>query len=43
MAGETQSYVGSTNAHQDIFRERIEMYRGFIENVMNEEIVPRLV
>lgn len=43
MAGATQSYVGSTNAHQDIFRERIEMYRGFIENVMNEEIVPRLV
>ena len=25
------------------FGERIEMYRGFIENVMNEEIVPRLV
>ena len=43
MAGATQSYVGSTNAHQDIFRERIEMYRGFIENVMNEDNVPRLV
>lgn len=43
MAGETQSYVGSTNAHQDIFRERIEVYREYIENVMNEEILPRLV
>ena len=43
MAGETQSYVGSTNAHQDIFRERIEVYREYIENVMNEEVVPRLV
>lgn len=43
MAGETQSYVGSTNAHQDIFRERIEVYREYIEDVMNEEIIPRLV
>jgi hypothetical protein len=43
MAGETQSYVGSTNAHQDIFRERIEVYREYIENVMNEEVIPRLV
>lgn len=43
MAGETQSYVGSTNAHQDIFRERIETYRGYIESVMNEEVIPRLV
>jgi hypothetical protein len=43
MAGATQSYVGSTHAHQDIFRERIDVYREFIENVMNEEIIPRLV
>lgn len=43
MAGETQSYVGSTAAHQDIFRERIEVYREYIENVMNEDIVPRMV
>ena len=43
MAGGMQSYVGSTKAHQDIFRERIEVYRKYIENVMNEEIVPRLV
>lgn len=43
IAGATQSYVGSTRAHQDIFRDRIQVYRDFIENVMNEEIVPRLV
>lgn len=43
MAGGMQSYVGSTKAHQDIFRERIEVYRRFIENIMNEEVVPRLV
>lgn len=43
MAGAMQSYVGSTNAHQDIFRDRVEVYREYIENVMNEEIIPRLV
>ena len=43
MSGETQSYVGSTSAHQDIFRERIEMYREYIEEVMNEQVLPRLV
>lgn len=43
MAGATQSYVGSTKAHQDIFRDRIEVYRRYIENIMNEEVVPRLV
>ena len=43
MAGATQSYVGATRAHQDIFRDRIAVYREYIENVMNEEIVPRLV
>ena len=43
MAGGMQSYVGSTKAHQDIFRERIEVYRRFIENVFNEEVLPRLV
>ena len=43
MAGATQSYVGSTKAHQDIFRERIEVYRRFIENVMNEQVLPSLV
>ena len=40
MAGGMQSYVGSTKAHQDIFRDRIEVYRRYIENVMNEEIIP---
>jgi Protein of unknown function (DUF935) len=43
MAGATQSYVGSTHAHQDIFRDRIAVYREFIENVMNEDFIPRLV
>lgn len=43
MAGATQSYVGSTKAHQDVFRDRIKVYREYIENTMNEEIVPRLV
>ena len=43
MAGGMQSYVGSTKAHQDIFRDRIEVYRRYIENVMNEKVVPRLV
>lgn len=43
MAGATQSYVGATRAHQDIFRDRIAVYREYIENVMNEEIIPRLV
>lgn len=43
MAGATQSYVGATNAHQDIFRDRVEVYREYIENIMNEEIIPRLV
>lgn len=43
VAGKMQSYVGSTKAHQDVFRDRIEVYRRFIENTMNEEIIPRLV
>lgn len=43
MAGGMQSYVGSTKAHQDIFRDRIEVYRRYIENVMNEQVIPRLV
>lgn len=43
MAGGMQSYVGSTKAHQDIFRDRIDVYRKHIENVMNEEVIPRLV
>ena len=43
MAGGMQSYVGSTKAQQDIFRDRIEVYRRYIENIMNEEVVPRLV
>lgn len=42
MAGATQSYVGSTNAHEDIFRARVKSYRKYIENVMNEKILPVL-
>ena len=29
MAGGMQSYVGSTKAHQDIFRDRIVVYRRY--------------
>ncbi len=43
MAGATQSYVGATRAHQDIFRDRVDSYRDYIEHVMNEEVIPRLV
>jgi hypothetical protein len=43
MAGATQSYVGSTKAHEDIFRARIKTYRRIVENEMNEKIIPRLV
>ena len=43
MAGATQSYTGSTRAHQDIFRDRINVYKRFVENVMNEQIIPRLI
>ena len=43
MAGAQQSYVGATKAHQDIYRDRVNSYRNYIENVMNEEIIPRLV
>ena len=42
MAGATQSYVGSTKAHEDIFRARIKTYRRTVENVMNEQILPVL-
>lgn len=42
MAGATQSYVGSTKAHEDIFRARVKNYRKYIENVMNEKVLPVL-
>ena len=42
MAGATQSYVGSTKAHEDIFRARVKNYRKFVENVMNEQVLPVL-
>lgn len=43
VAGETQAYVGSSNTHQDVFRDRIEAIREYVENEMNENIIPRLV
>lgn len=43
MAGATQSYVGSTKAHTDIFRARVKNWRKWIENVINEKIIPVLV
>lgn len=42
MAGATQAYVGSTKAHEDIYRARINSYRTYVENVMNEQILPIL-
>jgi len=42
MAGATQSYVGSTKAHEDIFRARIKTYRRIVENAMNEQVLPAL-
>lgn len=43
MAGTAQSYVGAANADENILRERVSVYREFVENVWNEEVVPRLV
>lgn len=40
MAGGTQSYVGSTKAHENIYRQRILSYRTYVENVMNEQVLP---
>lgn len=42
MAGGMQSYVGSTKAHENIYRARINAYRTIVENVMNEQVVPVL-
>lgn len=42
MAGATQSYVGSTKAHSDIFRARVKNWRKWVENVVNERILPVL-
>lgn len=43
MAGATQSYVGSTKAHEDILRSRVKRYRRSIEQIINEKILPELV
>ena len=42
MAGGMQSYVGSTKAHENIYRARINSYRTIVENAMNEQVVPVL-
>lgn len=42
MAGGMQSYVGSTKAHENIYRARINKYRTYVENVMNEQVMPVL-
>lgn len=43
MAGAAQSYVGAATADENILRERVGVYREFVENIWNEEIIPRLV
>lgn len=43
VAGEQQAYVGSAKTHENIFRDRIEVYRDYIELTMNELVIPRLV
>ncbi len=42
MAGDEQAYVGSTEAHEEILRARIKTYRTYVENVINEQILPVL-
>lgn len=42
MAGATQSYVGSTKAHEDILRSRVRRNRRYIEQMINEKILPSL-
>lgn len=42
MAGETQAYAGSAKTHEDIYRARIKKNRKYVENVMNEQIIPAL-
>lgn len=43
MAGTAQSYVGAAAADENILRERVAVYREFVENVWNEEVLPRMV
>lgn len=42
MAGSEQAYVGSTQAHEEILRARIKTYRTYVENVINEQVLPVL-
>lgn len=42
MAGKTQAYVGSAKSHEEVLRARTKTYRTYIENVVNEKILPVL-
>jgi len=42
VAGETQAYAGSARTHEDVYRARIKKNRRYVENVMNEQIIPPL-
>lgn len=42
VAGETQAYAGSAKTHEDVYRARIKKNRRYVENVMNEQIIPPL-
>lgn len=43
LGGDANSYVGAQKSHDSIFRSRISVYKEYIENAINEEILPRLV
>lgn len=42
MAGAQQAYVGSAKSHADILRARINRYRRFVTNMVNEQVLPLL-
>lgn len=42
VAGETQAYAGSAKTHEDVYRARIKKNRKYVENVMNEQVIPVL-
>lgn len=43
MGGASGAYSGQQKAHQDVFRDRVMVYRRFIENVVNDDVLPLLV
>ena len=42
VAGEVQAYAGSAKTHEDVYRARIKKNRRYVENIMNEQIIPPL-